>query len=163
MLQRQHAADSLPLLLSLTLRNCVLFVQDDGKRSEAISMLEESSQAGCLQSSYLLWQHSRKAAVSQVLSLPCFEIYSQKHAPLVKTAVCLGFISYLHSQSNVTSKCFTDSRKDSHVDSNHELTVLFLFFLVYVFQIADPGRYLQCVRTLRDYAGKGCWEAQVCD
>lgn len=28
--------------------------------------------------------------------------------------------------------------------------------------MADPGRYLQCVRTLRDYAGKGCWEAQVC-
>lgn len=103
MLQRQHAADSLPLLLSLTLRNCVSFVQDDEKRSEAISMLEESSQAGCLQSSYLMWQHSRKAAVSQVLSLPCFEIYSQKHAPLVKTAVCLGFISYLHSQSNITS------------------------------------------------------------
>uniref|UniRef100_A0A669B1T0 Cyclin F n=1 Tax=Oreochromis niloticus TaxID=8128 RepID=A0A669B1T0_ORENI len=63
--------------------------EDDEKRSEAISMLEESSQAGCLQSSYLLWQHSRKAA------------------------------------------------------------------------IADPGRYLQCVRTLRDYAGKGCWEAQL--
>uniref|UniRef100_A0AAX7TQX3 F-box domain-containing protein n=1 Tax=Astatotilapia calliptera TaxID=8154 RepID=A0AAX7TQX3_ASTCA len=63
--------------------------EDDEKRSEAISMLEESSQAGCLQSSYLIWQHSRKAA------------------------------------------------------------------------IADPGRYLQCVRTLRDYAGKGCWEAQL--
>lgn len=29
--------------------------------------------------------------------------------------------------------------------------------------MADPGRYLQCVRTLRDYSGKGCWEAQVCD
>lgn len=27
--------------------------------------------------------------------------------------------------------------------------------------IADPGRYLQCVRTLRDYAAKGCWEAQL--
>uniref|UniRef100_A0A673N9Y1 Cyclin-F-like n=1 Tax=Sinocyclocheilus rhinocerous TaxID=307959 RepID=A0A673N9Y1_9TELE len=26
---------------------------------------------------------------------------------------------------------------------------------------ADPGRYLQCMRTLRDYAAKGCWEAQV--
>lgn len=31
------------------------------------------------------------------------------------------------------------------------------------FQMTDPGRYLQCIRTLRDYAGKGCWEAQVCD
>lgn len=29
--------------------------------------------------------------------------------------------------------------------------------------MTDPGRYLQCIRTLRDYAGKGCWEAQVCD
>ncbi|XP_051573040.1 cyclin-F-like [Myxocyprinus asiaticus] len=27
--------------------------------------------------------------------------------------------------------------------------------------MADPGRYLQCVRTLRDYAAKGCWEAQL--
>lgn len=35
-------------------------------------------------------------------------------------------------------------------------------FLLLLFQMADPGRYLQCIRTLRDYAGKGCWEAQVC-
>lgn len=27
--------------------------------------------------------------------------------------------------------------------------------------MTDPGRYLQCMRTLRDYAAKGCWEAQV--
>uniref|UniRef100_A0AAY4AV68 Cyclin-F n=1 Tax=Denticeps clupeoides TaxID=299321 RepID=A0AAY4AV68_9TELE len=26
---------------------------------------------------------------------------------------------------------------------------------------ADPGRYLQCIRTLRDYAAKGCWQAQL--
>ncbi|XP_056256551.1 cyclin-F [Seriola aureovittata] len=63
--------------------------EEDERRSDAISMLEESSQAGCLQSSYLLWEHNRKTAM------------------------------------------------------------------------ADPGRYLQCVRTLRDYAGKGCWEAQL--
>lgn len=25
----------------------------------------------------------------------------------------------------------------------------------------DPGRYLQFVRTLRNYAAKGVWEAQV--
>lgn len=35
-------------------------------------------------------------------------------------------------------------------------------FVFFFLQIADPGRYLQCVRTLRDYAAKGCWEAQVC-
>ncbi|XP_012694255.2 cyclin-F [Clupea harengus] len=28
--------------------------------------------------------------------------------------------------------------------------------------MTDPGRYLQCMRTLRDYAAKGCWEAQLC-
>ena len=28
-------------------------------------------------------------------------------------------------------------------------------------QMSDPGRFLQSVRTLRDYAAKGCWEAQV--
>ncbi|KAK2833447.1 hypothetical protein Q5P01_017336 [Channa striata] len=76
-----------PLLHCLA-RVLQLFEEDE-KRSDAISMLEESSQAGCLQSSYLLWEHNRKAAM------------------------------------------------------------------------ADPGRYLQCVRTLRDYAGKGCWEAQL--
>ncbi|MCI4385273.1 hypothetical protein PGIGA_G00048450 [Pangasianodon gigas] len=27
--------------------------------------------------------------------------------------------------------------------------------------MTDPGRYLQCVRVLRDYAAKGCWEAQL--
>ncbi|KAJ8251490.1 hypothetical protein GJAV_G00221920 [Gymnothorax javanicus] len=27
--------------------------------------------------------------------------------------------------------------------------------------VRDPGRYLQCVRTLRDYAAKGCWDAQL--
>uniref|UniRef100_A0A672I5M9 Cyclin-F n=1 Tax=Salarias fasciatus TaxID=181472 RepID=A0A672I5M9_SALFA len=63
--------------------------EGDEKRSDAISMLEESSRAGCLQSAYLLWEHSRKAAIT------------------------------------------------------------------------DPGRYLQCIRRLRDYAGKGCWEAQM--
>ncbi|KAM7371977.1 hypothetical protein PAMP_009177 [Pampus punctatissimus] len=78
-----------PLLHCLA-RVLQLFEEDE-RRLDAISMLEESSQAGCLQSSYLLWEHNRKAAM------------------------------------------------------------------------ADPGRYLQCVRTLRDYAGKGCWEAQVCD
>uniref|UniRef100_A0A8C4GVM8 Cyclin-F n=1 Tax=Dicentrarchus labrax TaxID=13489 RepID=A0A8C4GVM8_DICLA len=71
--------------------NVVCFAFDivEGRHSNAISMLEQSSQAGCLQSSYLLWENNRKAAM------------------------------------------------------------------------ADPGRYLQCVRTLRDYAGKGCWEAQL--
>ncbi|KAM9745670.1 cyclin-F [Menidia menidia] len=76
-----------PLLHCLA-RVLLLFGEEE-KRSDAISMLEESSQAGCLQSSYLLWEHSRKAAM------------------------------------------------------------------------ADPGRYLQYIRTLRDYASKGCWEAQL--
>ncbi|XP_037544919.1 cyclin-F [Nematolebias whitei] len=76
-----------PLLHCLA--RVLLLFEEEEKRSDAVSLLEESSQAGCLLSSYLLWEHSRKAA------------------------------------------------------------------------IADPGRYLQCVRTLRDYAGKGCWEAQL--
>ncbi|XP_061556448.1 cyclin-F isoform X1 [Phycodurus eques] len=76
-----------PLLHCLA-RVLQLFEEDD-KHAEAISMLEESSHSGCLQSSYLIWEHNRKAAMS------------------------------------------------------------------------DPGRYLQCVRTLRDYAARGCWEAQL--
>uniref|UniRef100_A0A8C5EB30 Cyclin-F n=1 Tax=Gouania willdenowi TaxID=441366 RepID=A0A8C5EB30_GOUWI len=70
---------------------------EDNKHCDAVSMLEESSLAGCVQSSYLLWEHSRKAAVSASLDIP----------------------------------------------------------------VSDPGRYLQCIRRLRDYAGKGCWEAQL--
>uniref|UniRef100_A0A6Q2YE08 Cyclin-F n=1 Tax=Esox lucius TaxID=8010 RepID=A0A6Q2YE08_ESOLU len=66
----------------------VLQLFDDDKRSEALMLLEQSSQSGCLQSSYLLWETNRKTT-------------------------------------------------------------------------ADPGRYLQCVRTLRDYAAKGCWDAQL--
>uniref|UniRef100_A0A8C7NIV7 Cyclin-F n=1 Tax=Oncorhynchus mykiss TaxID=8022 RepID=A0A8C7NIV7_ONCMY len=62
--------------------------QEDDKRAEALTLLEESSQSGCLQSAYLLWEHNRKT-------------------------------------------------------------------------MADPGRYLQFIRTLRDYAAKGCWEAQL--
>lgn len=42
--------------------------QEEEKRSDAVAMLEESSRAGCLQSSYLLWEYSRKAAVSLVPS-----------------------------------------------------------------------------------------------
>ena len=32
---------------------------------------------------------------------------------------------------------------------------------VFLSQMSGPGRFLQSVRTLRDYAAKGCWEAQV--
>ncbi|XP_078017456.1 cyclin-F isoform X2 [Epinephelus lanceolatus] len=78
-----------PLLHCLARVLQLFEVSGDERRSDAISMLEESSHAGCLQSSYLLWEHSRRAAM------------------------------------------------------------------------ADPGRYLQCIRTLRDYAGKGSWEAQL--
>lgn len=65
------------------------FFEEDERNSQALSMLEQSSMAGCLQSSYMLWELNRKTSIS------------------------------------------------------------------------DPGRYLQCVRTLRDYAAKGCWEAQL--
>ncbi|KFO94454.1 Cyclin-F, partial [Buceros rhinoceros silvestris] len=63
--------------------------EDEEKRKESLEMLEESSKQGCLNSSYLLWESNRKAAMS------------------------------------------------------------------------DPGRYLQSLRKLRDYAAKGCWEAQM--
>lgn len=82
-----HVERKGPLLHCLA-RVLQLFDEEE-KRSEALPMLEESSQAGCLQSSYLLWEHNRKAAM------------------------------------------------------------------------ADPGRYLQCIRTLRDFAAKGCWEAKL--
>uniref|UniRef100_A0A8C8R8C1 Cyclin-F n=1 Tax=Pelusios castaneus TaxID=367368 RepID=A0A8C8R8C1_9SAUR len=63
--------------------------EEEEKRKEALEMFEESSKQGCLNSSYLLWESNRRAAMS------------------------------------------------------------------------DPGRYLQSLRKLRDYAAKGCWEAQI--
>ncbi|NXA54482.1 CCNF protein, partial [Nothocercus julius] len=63
--------------------------EDEEKRKESLEMFEESSKQGCLNSSYLLWESNKKAAMS------------------------------------------------------------------------DPGRYLQSLRKLRDYAVKGCWEAQI--
>ncbi|NWI20403.1 CCNF protein, partial [Crypturellus soui] len=63
--------------------------EDEEKRKESLEMFEESSKQGCLNSSYLLWESNKKAAMS------------------------------------------------------------------------DPGRYLQSLRKLRDYAAKGCWEAQI--
>ncbi|XP_007499479.1 cyclin-F isoform X2 [Monodelphis domestica] len=63
--------------------------EDEEKRKEALEMFEESSNQGCLNSSYLLWESSQRTAMS------------------------------------------------------------------------DPGRYLQSLRKLRDYATKGCWEAQI--
>lgn len=83
----QNQAVRGPLLHCLA--RVLQFFEEDDKHSEALSMLEDSSIAGCLQSSYLLWELNRKTSIS------------------------------------------------------------------------DPGRYLQCVRTLRDYAAKGCWEAQL--
>uniref|UniRef100_A0A8C6YLS7 Cyclin-F n=1 Tax=Nothoprocta perdicaria TaxID=30464 RepID=A0A8C6YLS7_NOTPE len=63
--------------------------EDEEKRKESLEMFEESSKQGCLNSSYLLWESNKKAAMT------------------------------------------------------------------------DPGRYLQSLRKLRDYAAKGCWEAQI--
>ncbi|NXC20994.1 CCNF protein, partial [Corythaeola cristata] len=63
--------------------------EDEERKKESLKMFEESSKQGCLNSSYLLWERNRKAAMS------------------------------------------------------------------------DPGRYLQSLRKLRDYAAKGCWEAQI--
>lgn len=55
---------SLMWCLSLISGPYMIFFQGDDKLSEIVSMLEQSSQAGCLQSSYLLWEHKRRAAVS---------------------------------------------------------------------------------------------------
>ncbi|XP_066498510.1 cyclin-F [Hoplias malabaricus] len=76
-----------------TLLHCLARVLQlfDGeeKHTEALAMLEESSNCGSVQSSYLLWEQTRSTAMG------------------------------------------------------------------------DPGRYLQCLRTLRDCAMKGCFEAQL--
>ena len=42
---------------------CV-FPQDEEMHTGALAMLKEAAQAGCLQSSYLLWDQNYKASVS---------------------------------------------------------------------------------------------------
>lgn len=66
-LVREGFVTLLEMICHLHQHTCHLFHKDEN-RSETISMLEQSSQAGCLQSSYLLWEHSRKTAVSQSVS-----------------------------------------------------------------------------------------------
>lgn len=67
--------------LSVMSEPCMDFVQGDNKRSEAVSMLEQSSQAGCLQSSYLLWEHKRRAAVSFFLYPKVCKLWIQQWNP----------------------------------------------------------------------------------
>ena len=43
---------------------CSVSLQDEEKRKQARSLLEESSRQGCLISSYLLWESDRKVDVS---------------------------------------------------------------------------------------------------
>ena len=156
------------------------FFQEGEKHSEAISMLEESSQAGCLQSSYLLWEHNRKAAVSIKLLFSILlrhtlrkhwpywlnfffhfklkrGVISLKYLKLVLKWNAEGFTEPINVSLNTCKKPFQAFHL-TNVAKSRRLNGFFIF----EFQMADPGRYLQCVRTLRDYAGKGCWEAQVC-
>ena len=43
---------------------CLVSLQDEEKRKQAHSLLEESARQGCLASSYLLWESDRKTDVS---------------------------------------------------------------------------------------------------
>ncbi|KAK1799185.1 hypothetical protein P4O66_007435 [Electrophorus voltai] len=108
------------MVLRGTLLHCLARVlqlfDDEVKQATALELLEESACCGSVQSSYLLWEQNRSAAVS---------------ASSESQGLCR-----LH-------------RRAPLIDGLLPL------------QLVDPGRYLQCVRTLRDYATKGCWEAQL--
>ncbi|KAM8961977.1 cyclin-F isoform 2-T2 [Pelodytes ibericus] len=71
------------------LAKVLMLFEDEGRKSEALGMLEASASHGCLHSSYLLWESNQKTTLS------------------------------------------------------------------------DPGRHLQSLRQLREYAGRGCWDAQI--
>ncbi|GCC31633.1 hypothetical protein chiPu_0010093 [Chiloscyllium punctatum] len=75
--------------LTYCLAKVLSLFEDEEKQKQAVIMFEESSNYGCLSSSYHLWETNRKETV------------------------------------------------------------------------ADPGRHLQNLRKLRDFATKGCWEAQI--
>ncbi|XP_058142593.1 cyclin-F [Dasypus novemcinctus] len=83
-LQRGHRASILHCL-----GRVLSLFEDEEKQQQALALLEESARQGCLSSSYLLWESSRRADTS------------------------------------------------------------------------DPGRCLHSFRKLREYAAKGCWEAQL--
>eukprot|EP00064_Thunnus_orientalis_P014877 superscaffoldBa00002658_g14924 len=85
-----------PLLHCLA-RVLQLFEEDE-RRSDAISMLEESSQAGCLQSSYLLWEHNRKAALSLA------KVCSSGNPLGLEAKACSDLVAQLFSSSNLASR-----------------------------------------------------------
>uniref|UniRef100_A0A3Q2ZH39 Cyclin-F n=1 Tax=Hippocampus comes TaxID=109280 RepID=A0A3Q2ZH39_HIPCM len=43
----------------------------------------------------------------------------------------------------------------------YRICCLSLLIISHSKYMSDPGRYLQCIRTLRDCAARGCWEAQL--
>ncbi|XP_037670343.1 cyclin-F [Choloepus didactylus] len=83
-LQKTHKASILHCL-----GRVLSLFEDDEKRRQALDLLEESANEGCLSSSYLLWESSQRVDTS------------------------------------------------------------------------DPGRYLHSFRKLREFATRGCWEAQL--
>ncbi|OXB59274.1 hypothetical protein ASZ78_007795 [Callipepla squamata] len=53
-------------------------------------------------------------------------------------------------------------KAECHVDKAQKGSILYCLAKVSsLFEMLDPGRYLQSLRKLRDYATKGCWEAQL--
>ncbi|NXJ12380.1 CCNF protein, partial [Odontophorus gujanensis] len=96
-----------------------------------------------------------KAVVYESLKAECQVDRAQKGSILY----CLAKVSSLsedEEKRKESLEMFEESSKQGCLDSSY-----LLWESNRKFAMLDPGRYLQSLRKLRDYATKGCWEAQI--
>ncbi|MGH0128109.1 UNVERIFIED_CONTAM: hypothetical protein FKN15_033209 [Acipenser sinensis] len=133
---------------------------DEQKHSEALTMLEESSSHGCLQSSYLLWESKRRAAMGDpgryLQCLRTLRDYAAKGSWEAQLALAKACVN--GNQLGLEAKACSDV-----VSQIFQSSCLLPKQGMFTLQkgMNDTMRYLQCLRTLRDYAAKGSWEAQL--
>ncbi|NXG22721.1 CCNF protein, partial [Grallaria varia] len=96
-----------------------------------------------------------KAVVYESLKAECQRKKSQKG-------------SILHSLAKVLNFLEDEAKKKESIEMLEESSKQGCLISSYLLwennrkaAMSDPGRYLQSLRKLRDYAAKGCWEAQM--
>ncbi|OXB70869.1 UNVERIFIED_CONTAM: hypothetical protein H355_014758 [Colinus virginianus] len=96
-----------------------------------------------------------KAVVYESLKAECQVDKAQKGSILYCLAKVLSLFED-EEKSKESLEMFEESSKQGCLNSSY-----LLWESNRKFAMLDPGRYLQSLRKLRDYATKGCWEAQL--
>ncbi|XP_065588643.1 cyclin-F [Cyrtonyx montezumae] len=96
-----------------------------------------------------------KAVVYESLKAECQENTAHKGTILYCLAKVLSLIEN-EEKIKESIEIFEESSKQGCLESSY-----LLWEKNRRFAMLDPGRYLQSLRKLRDYAKKGCWEAQI--